>query len=864
MAARGKSAKHGLLRQSRDDAVLAVEPPPLLPPAFRTWFQSRGWQPREHQIALLEKTAARRSTLLIAPTGSGKTLAGFLPSLVALAGRKREKGERSVHTLYVSPLKALAVDVARNLLTPLEQMQLPIRVETRTGDTSTSRKQRQRARPPDILLTTPEQIALLLSHADAPRFLAELDTVILDELHALSPTKRGDLLALDLARLQTIAPGHVRIGLSATVARPSELRAYLMHQPGTGVMHLADLVQVMGGARPEIRMMETEAPLPWSGHTSRYALPEIFAAIKAHNLSLVFVNTRSQAELLFQELWRINDDNLPIALHHGSLDAARRHKVEAAMAAGTLKAVVATSTLDLGIDWGDVDLVINVGAPKGASRLIQRVGRANHRLDEPSRAVLVPSNRFEVLECRAAIEAAMAGAQDAVLNRTGSLDVLAQHVWGTACAGPFRPDELYREVRSAAAYAGLTRSQFDRIVDFVSTGGYALRVYERYARLKPTPEGALRLSHPRLAQQYRLNVGTIVEAPMIKIRLVGRRSRHKAGTPRPLFGGRVLGELEESFIEQLTVGDTFAFAGEVVRFEGLQETEALVSRSSDPEPKVPSYAGGKFPLSTHLAERVRRMLADPRHWTALPTPVGEWLGLQAERSVIPAAGEVLVETFPRGNRHFLVVYPFEGRLAHQTLGMLLTRRLHREGAAPIGFVANDYALAVWGIGDIAALMDAGRLDLARLFDEDMLGDDLEAWLAESALMKRTFRVCAVISGLIERRHLGQASRNVKSGRQVTVSSDLIYDVLRKHDPRHILLEAAWADAATGLLDLARLGEFLRRIRGHIRYKRLQRVSPLSVPVLLEIGRELVYGGNVGDALLREAADDLIREAMQRG
>jgi ATP-dependent Lhr-like helicase len=864
MVDRGKPAKHGLLRQSRTDAVLAAERAPVLPPVFQAWFESRGWRPREHQIALLDKTAARRSTLVIAPTGSGKTLAGFLPSLVALAQRKRERGERSLHTLYVSPLKALAVDVARNLLTPLEQMQLPISVETRTGDTSTSRKQRQRARPPDILLTTPEQVALLLSHADAPRFLAGLDTVILDELHALSPTKRGDLLALDLARLHTIAPGHVRIGLSATVARPSELRAYLTPQPRTGVIQLADLVHVEGGARPEISMMETEAPLPWSGHTTRYALPEIFAAIKAHHMSLVFVNTRSQAELLFQELWRINDDNLPIALHHGSLDAARRRKVEAAMAAGTLKAVVATSTLDLGIDWGAVDLVINVGAPKGASRLIQRVGRANHRLDEPSRAMLVPSNRFEVLECRAAIDAATAGAQDAVVNRTGSLDVLAQHVWGTACAGPFRPNDLYREVRSAAAYAGLTRSQFDRIVDFVSTGGYALRVYERYARLKPTPEGALRLAHPRLAQQYRLNVGTIVEAPMIKIRLVGRRSRHKAGTPRPLYGGRVLGEMEESFIEQLTVGDTFVFAGEVVRFEGLQETEALVSRSSDPEPKIPSYAGGKFPLSTHLAERVRRMLADERQWTALPTPVGEWLGLQAERSVIPDAGEVLVEAFPRGNRHFLVVYPFEGRLAHQTLGMLLTRRLHRAGASPIGFVANDYALAVWGIGDVAALADSGRLDLAQLFDEDMLGDDLEAWLAESALMKRTFRVCAVIAGLIERRHPGHASRNVKSGRQVTISSDLIYDVLRKHDPKHILLEAAWADAAAGLLDLARLGEFLRRIKGRICYQRLDRVSPLAVPVLLEIGRELVYGGNVGDALLREAAEDLIREATQRG
>jgi ATP-dependent Lhr-like helicase len=534
------------------------------------------------------------------------------------------------------------------------------------------------------------------------------------------------------------------------------------------------------------------------------------------------------------------------------------------MAAGKLKAVVATSTLDLGVDWGDVDLVINVGAPKGASRLIQRVGRANHRLDEASRALLVPSNRFEVLECRAAIDAAAAGAHDTQYTRTGALDVLAQHVLGTACAGPFDPAALYGEVRSALPYAQLARPQFDRIVDFVSTGGYALRAYERYARLRPTADGRLRLSHPRLATQYRMNAGTIVEAPMIRIRLVGRQAgKRKPGVVQPLIGGRVLGELEEYFIEQLKVGDTFAFAGEVLRFEGLADTDAFVTRTSDPDPAIPSYEGGKFPLSTHLAERVRGMIASPSAWRSLPDPVCEWLGIQAERSTIPARSEVLVETFPRGSRHFLVVYPFEGRLAHQTLGMLLTRRLDRLGAKPVGFVANDYALAVWGIGDMAAMARDGRLDMAELFAEDMLGDDLDAWLAESSLMKRTFRVCAVISGLIERRHPGSSGKT-KSGRQVTVSSDLIYDVLRKHDPRHILLEAAWADAATGLLDIGRLGGFLKRIRGKIRHVPLDRVSPLAVPVLLEIGRELVYGGGLAEDIMREAAADLVREAMQRG
>jgi ATP-dependent Lhr-like helicase len=858
--------KPGLLRQEPGAALRVSLTAAPLPPVFRAWFEARGWRPREHQLRLLSQVSARNSTLLIAPTGSGKTLAGFLPSLVALSQGKRGRGA-GVHTLYISPLKALAADVARNLLLPVQQMALPIRVETRSGDTSVSRKARQRQRPPDMLLTTPEQVTLLLSHPDAAQLFGDLDTIVLDELHALAPTKRGDLLALDLARLATLAPGQVRIGLSATVAKPSELCAYLVPQPSGGAVRLADLVTVDGGAPHDIRMLETEAPLPWAGHSSRYAVPEIYAAIKANNLSLIFVNTRSQAELLFQELWRVNEDGLPIALHHGSLDAARRRKVEAAMAAGALKAVVATSTLDLGVDWGDVDLVINVGAPKGASRLIQRVGRANHRLDESSRALLVPGNRFEVLECRAAIDAAAAGAHDTQYTRTGALDVLAQHVLGTACAGPFEPEALFREIASALPYAALTRRQFDRIVDFVSTGGYALRAYERYARLRPTSDGRLRLSHPRLAQQYRMNAGTIVEAPMIKIRLVGRKnargkSGQKPGMPRPLMGGRVLGELEESFIEQLKVGDTFAFAGVVLRFEGLQDTDAFVTRTSDPDPAIPSYAGGKFPLSTHLAERVRGMIADPQQWGALPDPVCEWLSIHAERSELPAATEVLMETFPRGQRHFLVVYPFEGRLAHQTLGMLLTRRLHRMGAKPVGFVANDYALAVWGIGDIAALVRDGRLDIADLFAEDMLGDDLDAWLAESSLMKRTFRLNAVISGLIERRHPGQAAGKVKSGRQVTISSDLIYDVLRKHDPGHILLEAAWADAATGLLDIARLGDFLRRIKGRIRYKALDRVTPLAVPVLLEIGQELVYGSGAAEDILRAAADDLVREAMQ--
>ena len=833
-----------------------------LPDIFARWFASRGWRPRAHQLELLAKAQAGRSVLLIAPTGGGKTLAGFLPTLVELserdihsrnlksAGRALVRSQ-GLHTLYISPLKALAVDIARNLEIPVEEMGLPVRLETRTGDTPASKRQRQRRDPPDILLTTPEQLALLLASADAPYMFGTLKRVVLDELHSLVTSKRGDLLSLGLARLFALVPQLTTVGLSATVAEPDDLCRFLVPQPMQGQAH-ADLVVALAGAQPIVTMLDTEQHLPWAGHSARHALGEIYVHIKTHKTTLVFVNTRSQAEFLFQELWRVNDDNLAIALHHGSLDVAQRRRVEDAMAAGKLRAVVCTSSLDLGVDWGDVDLVINVGAPKGCSRLLQRIGRSNHRLDEPSEAVLVPANRFEVLECRAAIDAVAENAQDTPPLRTGALDVLAQHILGRAVGAPFLGDELYAEVRTAAPYAALARADFDAALDFVATGGYALKAYERFAKIRLGKDGRWRITHPRVAQRYRMNVGTIVEADMIKVRLV-RSRRSGAVVPR---GGRLLGEVEEYFIETLRLGDTFVFAGEILKYEALVEDEVYVSRSDATDPKVPAYEGGKFPLSTYLAARVRALLARPDAWRALPDQVREWLEIQQWRSILPKPGDLLVETFPRAAKYYLVCYPFEGRLAHQTLGMLLTRRLERARLRPLGFVANEYALAVWGLGDVALRIARDEFSLAQLFDEDMLGDDLEAWLAESALMKRTFRSCAIIAGLIEKRFPGEE----KSRRQLTISTDLVYDVLRKHQPDHILLRAARADAATGLLDIKRLGEMLSRIRGRIVHKALDHVSPLSVPVLLEIGRETVYG-EASDTLLAEAADELIKEAM---
>jgi len=814
-------------------------------PVFDRWFKSRGWRPRAHQLAVLEHAANGQTCLLIAPTGGGKTLAGFLPSLVDLATNKSD----GVHTLYISPLKALAVDIARNLETPITEMGLDISVETRTGDTPQSKKNRQRYNPPDILITTPEQASLLIAHEGAGKFFASLKYIVLDELHALVASKRGLLLSLALSRIATLAPEARRIGLSATVAEPQLLCQWL------GVdSNPARLVMGTAGATPQISILETAERLPWSGHSARYAIPEIYQLIGKTKLALVFVNTRSQAERLFQDLWEANEDHLPIALHHGSLDVSQRRKVEAAMTGGKLRAVVCTSTLDLGIDWGDVDLVINVGAPKGSSRILQRIGRANHRLDEPSRAVFVPSNRFEVLECEAARVAAKLGEQDSEPPMGIKRDVLAQHIMGCACAGEFDADELFNEISVSAPWEELSRQAFDAVLDFVATGGYALSSYDQYAKLKQNKDGNWRLSHPRLAQNYRLNSGTIVEEAMIKVRLVGVQK--KGGKPMGRFGGKMLGEVEEWFVEQLAPGDTFLFAGQILRFEGLQEMSAMVSRSFASEPKVPSFYGGKFPLSTYLAGRVRAMLADPKQQKELPAQVRDWLNIQRWKSILPKAGDMLVETFPRANKHYLVCYPFDGRLAHQTLGMLATQRLERMGAQPLGFVANDYALAIWCVRDLSLALETGRLDLARLFDEDMLGDDLEAWLAQSSLMKRTFRDVAIISGLIERRNF----KGEKTGRQMTVSSDLIYDVLRSHQPDHVLLKAAYDDAAAGLIDVKRLGQMLARIKNHIVHKPLEAVSPLAVPVMLEIGREPVYGQG-DEALLAEAADNLIDEAM---
>lgn len=819
----------------------------ILPKRFLDWFAQKGWQPRPHQLDLAGKVAEGQSMLLIAPTGAGKTLAGFLPSLIDLEQRNRKRGKTKtgIHTLYISPLKALAVDIERNLTKPVAEMGLNIAIETRSGDTPQHKRQRQKLSPPDILLTTPEQLSLLLANRGADKFFEDLKLVIFDELHSLVTSKRGHMLALDLAHLRSKRPQIRTIGLSATVANPNQLQQWLVGQDPLGEVNEAGCIEIGGGAKPNISILSSQHYIPWAGHSAHYAMENVYAAIKQHQTSLLFVNTRSQAELLFKELWHHNKDNLPIALHHGSLDVSQRRKVEAAMQSNSLRAIVATSTLDMGIDWGDVDLVIHVGAPKGASRLAQRIGRSNHRMDEPSKAILVPANRFEILECQAALDGNYLGHQDSPPVEDGSLDVLAQHILAVACGAPFDQEKLFNQIRSASPYATLTKDVFERTLEFVATGGYALNNYEQYAKIRERKDGLWSITHPRVAQQYRLNAGTIIEAPMLQVRLT--RGQKRGGQLR---GGPVLGKIEEGFLESLTPGDTFLFSGKVLAFEGIRENICYVSKTEDNRAKIPAYQGGKFPLSTYLAAQVRQTLANPDMWAKLPPQVNEWLDLQRQFSKLPGQNELLVETFPRASNYYMVCYPFEGRLAHQTLGMLLTRRLERINARPLGFVATDYAVAIWGLRDMGRMSRMGELALNDLFEEDMLGDDLETWLAQSYLLKRTFRQCATIAGLIEKRHPGKE----KSGRQMTVSSDLIYDVLREHEPDHILLQATRSDAARGLLDIRRLGDMLKRIKNRICHIDLERISPLAVPIMLEIGKEPIHG-EAQEALLAEAAGE---------
>ncbi|WP_114521077.1 ligase-associated DNA damage response DEXH box helicase [Altererythrobacter sp. ZODW24] len=806
---------------------------PDLPAEITDWFTGRGWRVRQHQLDMLTASDAGKHAMLVADTGAGKTLAGFLPTLAAFTPSQLDGGDapEGLHTLYISPLKALAHDVQRNLMAPIEDMGLLINVETRSGDTPSDRKRRQRNKPPHILLTTPESLSLLLSYPESFRMFAGLKRVVVDEVHAFATGKRGDLLALALSRLQAIAPDMQRAALSATVAEPERFREWLAPW---GDLDQVELIEGEAGADPEVEILLPDGErVPWGGHAAAWAVPQLYQQIRDNMTVLIFTNTRFLAEYIFQLLWDINEEKLPIGIHHGSLSKEARRKVEGAMARGELRCLVATSSLDLGVDWGDIDLVVQMGAPKGSSRLLQRIGRANHRLDQPSRALIVPGNRFEFLEATAAKDAVDEGQRDGEDFRPGGLDVLAQHVMACVCAAPFDEQSFLSEVRSSLAYAWVDDVAWQRVLGFVSNGGYALKAYDKFKRIVRLKDGTWRLTHPDHAARHRLNAGIIIDSEMLEVRFKN---------------GRKLGRVEENFAAGLSPGDTFFFSGAALEVEQIKDMDLIV-RASAKAATIPSYGGARMPLTTHLAERVRDMLVNRAGWARFPDDVREWLEVQDWRSKMPGPGQLLVESFPHSKRHYSVYYTFEGWNANQSLGMLITRRMEDRGLQPGGFVANDYSLAVWGLKPVD--------DPVPLLSPDILTDEFADWVQESHLLRRAFREVAVISGLVERQHPGKR----KSGKQVTFSTDLIYDVLRKYEPDHVLIEAAWADARERLTDVGRLANLLERSAKELVHIELDRVSPLAVPVLVMIGRESVPQGQVDDELLLEA-ESLAAAAMR--
>ena len=795
-----------------------------LPQKFQNWINKRNWGLHTHQIDVLTNSD-RKSQLLIAPTGSGKTLSGFLPTLIEL-DRVNFSG---LHTVYVSPLKALAADIKRNLMIPIEEMGLNIKVEDRTGDTTAKTKRRQRIDPPQILLTTPESLALLISFPEANALFANLERIIIDEIHALVENKRGHQLLLAISRLQSISKNLRKLALSATVDHPQEIAGFISENDNNCPIIFAE-----PGPDPNISMLHTTASPPWSGAGATYAVPDVLEQISKHKTTLIFHNTRAQAEIFFHNLWLNNQDNLPVAIHHGSLDLAQRKRVEAAITKGELRAVVCTGTLDLGIDWNEVDLVIQVGAPKNIKRLVQRIGRANHTYNTPSKAIIVPANKFEIVECQAALEAVRDKDLDGEPIASGSLDVLCQHILLVACSGKILPAKLFEEIKQIGAYKNLTHEEFKECMGFCIDGGYALKRYEHWHRLKLDHSGNLILRDPRIANKIRMNVGTIQDTETLKVR-THRRS-----------GGKPLGEIEEAFAASLTKGDTFLIGGNIVRFESLREMIVEVTHNANKQPKIATFMGTKFATSTKLSDRILDSFEN-QSWKDLPADTVNWLNKQKEFSQLPVRNSLLIETFFRKSRHYLVVYGFAGRNANQTLGLILSKKLEELNLAPLGFVANDYATLIWGLEKVENPIQLFK------FSEIELG--LDKWFSGNALMKRTFKAVASVSGLIDRNLPGLR----KSGRQTTFSSDILYDTLVKYDPTHLLLKITKDEAMKGLIDFSRIEEMFKRVDDNIIHKNLPHVSPLAAPMLLEVGT-IPIEGQARELLLKNEANSLMKEA----
>ncbi|MEL7473340.1 MAG: ligase-associated DNA damage response DEXH box helicase [Planctomycetota bacterium] len=800
---------------------------------LRAWMRSRGWTPHAFQEEVWRDHLEGRSGLVHVPTGAGKTLAAYfgpLAEMLAEADSGKVVGPRC---LYITPLRAVSRDVEKALRRPIEDLGAELTVESRTGDTSSSVRQRQRKRLPNILVTTPESLTLLLTYAHASSLFRGLRSVVLDEWHELLASKRGVQTELALARLRSWSPDLRVRALSATLANLDEAA-----QAAVGV-----------GARPAITsasidrriVIETLVPsgdahLPWAGHLGLRMLPEVLRSLDLARSTLFFCNTRSQTERWFRAIevarpeWRDR-----IGLHHGSIDRAERARLEAGLKDGSVRLVVATSSLDLGVDFAPVERVYHVGSPKGIARLMQRAGRASHRPGEPCHLVCVPTHALELIEISAVRRSIEAGEIEPRLPENSPLDVLSQHLVTCALGGGFDADELFHEVRTAFAYRDLTREQFDWTLRLVSEGGGTLAAYPEYRKVVRDDEGVWGVPSKRHGQLHRLNVGTIVGDSTMEIRFVG---------------GKRLGSIEENFVSGLRRGQKFVFAGRVLQFHRLQEMTCLVRAATGQTNHTPIWSGTRMPISESLSEAVRSTLeaagggdrSEPELEAAAVI-----VETQARLSRVPTRDELLIETCDTREGRHVFVYPFEGRLVHGGLANIIALRLSRLAPATYSVAANDYGFELLTNSDRDVIEDVS----SAMFDRAGLLEDTIESVNLGELSKRQFREVARVAGLVFQSYPG-AHRSVK---QIHATSSLIFDVLAEFDPENLLLHQARREVMERQFEQSRLARTMDRLAGtSIVRVRVDRPTPLGLPLVIE---------RIGGRVSSETIETRVAKAMER-
>lgn len=786
-------------------------------PRIRAWFASRGWKPHAFQEEAWALFAQGHSGLILVPTGSGKTYAAYLGALAELG--ETAPSARGLRILYISPLRALSRDIESALRSPIEDMGLPLTIESRTGDTTSTVKGRQRTSLPSVLVTTPESLSLLLTHADAAQKFSSLQAVIVDEWHELLSSKRGSQVELALARLRHFAPRLRTWGLSATIANADDAARALV---GTGSKPSIVRAPVDRPVHVDSLLPGSLKRFPWAGHMGLAMLDEVLAFLDPSIPTLLFTNTRSQAEKWFHAISvRRPDWEGRVALHHGSIDRDERERVEAGVKSGGIGIVVCTSSLDLGVDFAPVERVVQVGSPKGVARLMQRAGRARHRPGEPCAVTCVPTNALELLEIaavRSAIDARAVEPRDPVRQ---PLDVLAQHMVTVALGGGFDADALFAEVRTAWSFRDLTRESFDWTLLLVTKGGTTLSAYERFHKVELV-DGLYRVPNKRVAQMHRLNVGTITGPSTIELRYVN---------------GRSLGHIEDSFIGRLHEGQHFHFAGQTLRFVGVQGDVALVRPGTKQTNLTPIWGGTRLPISESLSKAVRVALERAAHAVEtgvsddLPEELAAFLPMvaaQARRSVVPAANEVLFELYASRDGYRLLGYPFEGRLVHAGLASLLSLRLGRTRPATFTSTFNDYGFELLCPSEYPF----AEALTPELFTRERLAQDALESVNSAELARLQFREIARVSGLVFQGYPGARTR--AAGRHLQASSGLIYDVLREFDPDHLLLAQARREVLENQFEQGRLAAALERIASStFRIVRIDKPSPLALPLIIE-------------------------------